>query len=391
MINSRNSSSKLTTVLLILPYMGLFFLVWKQNDHFMHANFVSISSSVGYDPTIAITHGEQASYSQTAHSSYYSSSSPNASHSYGWDLSNPLGIPKGEAPALPSIRVSHQESAADQRKYYGGAGDKPHLGGFTEFDSDGISPNAWKNMVTHYGIRSVLDIGCGRGISTTWFLYHGLRVKCAEGSHDAVEKTLLPDPATQVTEHDFSRGPWWPKDTYDAAWAVEFLEHVGVNYHFNYVSAFRKAAILFVTSSRWGGWHHVEVHFDPWWIRKYESYGFHYDPELTEQVRKWAREERHIGPHGKRYHAQHIFLSMKVFINPVVAALPQHAHLFPELGCFAKRENGTIVHRECGTGNQAKLESKLPESFRPLPLTAEMDQRWLAMLREKLNMTLLHR
>lgn len=253
----------------------------------------------------------------------------------------------------------------------------------------GISPNVWKNMIKEYGVRSLLDVGCGRGISSSWFLYHGARIKCAEGSHDAVERTLLPDPATQVTEHDFSRGPWWPKETYDAVWAVEFLEHVGVNYHFNYITAFRKAALIFVTSSRWGGWHHVEVHMDDWWIKKYESYGFHYSPELSQQVKNWAQSENNIGPDGKKFRAQHIRMSMKVFVNPVVAALPEHAHLFPEMGCFVNTaKDGRPVQRECGTaGKQKDLESKLPDSFKPLELTDEMDKKWMDMLRDKVNLT----
>jgi len=138
---------------------------------------------------------------------------------------NPLGIPPGEAVNLPSIRV--QEEAVDkERKIYGGAGDKKHLGGFTELDLNGISPAVWRKMLLEYGIHSVLDVGCGRGISTSWFALQGARVLCVEGSHDAIEKSILTEVVPDgVVEHDFSRGPWWPGDTYDAAWAVEFLEH----------------------------------------------------------------------------------------------------------------------------------------------------------------------
>ena len=126
-------------------------------------------------------------------------------------------------------------------------------------DNHGISPATWKYMMEQLGVNSVLDVGCGRGISTLWFYTHKADVLCAEGSHDAAQKSMLPDPSTQVVEHDFSRGPWWPPTrTYDAAWSVEFLEHVNVQYQFNYVTAFRKCALLFVTSSSWGGWHHVE-------------------------------------------------------------------------------------------------------------------------------------
>lgn len=302
----------------------------------------------------------------------------------GWDPLNPLALPAGGAQNLPSIRV--EEPDVDQkRKIYGGAGDKKHLGGFTTFDGMGVSPATWKFMIERYGVKSLLDVGCGRGISTLWFLKHGVDILCAEGSHDAVTKSLLPDPANQIVEHDFSRGPWWPEKTYDAVWSVEFLEHVNRQYHFNYITAFRKCALLFVTSSRNGGWHHTEVHMDDWWIRKYESYGFQYSKELTDEIRKVAAQERQKGelsPNGQPYNAQHIWLTMKVFINPVVAALPQHAHLFPEHGCYQSRSGGELIHRECGSDG---IETPLDESFYPLVLTPEMDKEWEEIVKKNIQ------
>ena len=32
------------------------------------------------------------------------------------------------------------------------------------------------------------------------------------------------------------------------------------NYQHNYLTTFLKAALIFVTHSNWGSWHHVEVH-----------------------------------------------------------------------------------------------------------------------------------
>jgi hypothetical protein len=131
--------------------------------------------------------------------------------------------PMGKAVALPSVRV--EKTSVESESIYGGIGDKPHLGGFTDLDHEGVSPAVWKWMVTYLGVQSVLDVGCGRGISTSWFYFHGVDVLCVEGSHHAVESTVLPDPGL-IVEHDFSRGPWWPDKTYDAIWCVEFLEHV---------------------------------------------------------------------------------------------------------------------------------------------------------------------
>jgi Methyltransferase domain len=137
-----------------------------------------------------------------------------------------LAIPKGKAIALPSVRVAKEEFKSNEQ--YGGKGDKPHLGGFTDMDHHGVSPAVWKWMMTYIGVHSILDVGCGRGISTSWFYFHGADVLCVEGSHDAIENTVIPD-TSRIVEHDFSRGPWWPEKTYDAVWCVEFLEHVRMN------------------------------------------------------------------------------------------------------------------------------------------------------------------
>ncbi len=112
--------------------------------------------------------------------------------------------PLGKAVALPSIRG--HESEGVNHGSYGGKGDKPHLGGFASNDIDmmGVSPAAWKLMVEQHGIKSLLDVGCGRGISTSWFHMHGVDAQCVEGSHDAVEQSVLPP--SLITEHDFSRG-----------------------------------------------------------------------------------------------------------------------------------------------------------------------------------------
>lgn len=307
-------------------------------------------------------------------------------------LINPLSIRKGQAQNLPSVRVE-DEQLDSSRAIYGGKGDKKHLGGFTAIDMHGISPAVWKHAVQNWTAQSALDVGCGRGISTSWFYTHGLRVQCVEGSHDAIEKSMVPDKSL-IVEHDFSRGPWWPGDTFDIAWSVEFLEHVNLQFHYNYVSALRKAAIIMVTSSRWGGWHHVEVHPDEWWIQKYEAYGFRYSEKLTKEIRSVAQKERQdnivFPPNGELLMAQHVFSSMKVFLNPTVSALPEHAHLFAEHGCFT---NYNEPNHKCGVPVNpknprnvatAKAETPLDPSFLPLELTPEQDEAWYKIVKDNI-------
>jgi SAM-dependent methyltransferase len=316
--------------------------------------------------------------------------------------SSPLVVPVGQPPNLPRIDArakdnehENEQAAATAMATRGIYGGDQGLGGFTEFDPDGISPLVWANMMSELGIRSMMDVGCGRGVSTRWFLEHSAKVLCVEGSHDAVTKSFLP--SELIVEHDYSRGPWWPRGTYDAAWSVEFLEHVSRQYMPNYIQTLRKAAVIFVSSSRWGGWHHVEIHNDEWWIRKFASYGFTYDEKLTERVREWAEYEQDTSnytlPNGDKPNAQHVYMSMKVFLNPAVASLPAHAHLFPEDGCLGderpaeQRKPGMLryVPRKCGTGPDGGKETPLPGSFRPLPVDVSMHEKWLKAIRAEIT------
>jgi hypothetical protein len=109
-------------------------------------------------------------------------------------LRNPLALPPGSPLNLPSIRTKAKDegNVDEERNIYGGAGDKKHLGGFTELDLHGINPTLWTQMIQTYGVRSFLDIGCGRGTSSRWFLEHGADILCVEGSHDAILKSFLP-------------------------------------------------------------------------------------------------------------------------------------------------------------------------------------------------------
>jgi hypothetical protein len=171
--------------------------------------------------------------------------------------------------------------------------------------------------------------------------------------------------------------------------AKKYLRQVGRNFQHNYLTAFRKSALIFVSHSLWGGHHHVEVHNDEFWIEKMAMFGFIHSPGLTKKVREIAKGEKFtsIAPNGIKLNAQHVWLTMQVFINPSVAALPQHAHLMAEPGCFVPSSGGEIVHRECGTGNQpcAKLESVLPENFRALSLDPMHEKQWFEYVKPKVK------
>jgi hypothetical protein len=210
----------------------------------------------------------------------------------------------------------------------------------------GQDEHVWTYMVKFLNVRSVIDVVCGRGWSTKWFVDHNVDALCVEGSHDAVSQSLLPP--EKIVEHDFARGPWWPSKTYDVVWSIEFVEHVSRQFIAHYLPIFRRAAIIMITHSVWGGWHHVEVHEQYWWIVRMELAGFLYSDELTEKMKAQVTSG-----------AEHLIHRLLVFLNPVVGKLPEHDHLMGGPGC------GEAI-KDRGDAYACVGPDKLPERYFPV-------------------------
>jgi len=246
-------------------------------------------------------------------------------------------------------------------------------------------------MMEKIGIKSILDVGCGRGISTSFFQLQGLDTYCVEGSHDGVTQTLIPNSGI-ITEHDFSRGPWWPSKTVDAVWCVELLEHIGRNYHPNLFPTFKKAGLVFASHSIWGGWHHVEIHMAEWWIAKFQMHGFIYSEYLTNMIHKAAsncKTKTDSCPKKSLLYncrAQHIWTNLLVFINPAVASLPEHAHLLSEFGCG--KTSGHDEGRDCGEqAGDGAPETPLPDEFKPILFDDDKFKEWEDMIQKATNVS----
>ena len=74
---------------------------------------------------------------------------------------------------------------------------------------------------------------------------------------------------------------------FDLCWCVEFLEHVKEKYASNYFNTFAKCKYVFCTFAPIGkgGYHHVNLQNEAYWIRMFEKYNFKYDKKNTEKIR----------------------------------------------------------------------------------------------------------
>lgn len=188
-------------------------------------------------------------------------------------------------PPLAMADTKHASQVEFQRKragYGGDASDGAHIGGWKHNDTQGWEPNVWNWLIDIQKVNTFMDIGCGAGIVTKYFLDRGVDARCVEASNEAINHSFVP--RDRIIQHDFTRGPWYPKETVDVMYTVEFLEHVDQQYLDNVVALMKSARYIVMSASKMGGWSHVNVHFKWWWIEIMESYGFKYSPRLTEVV-----------------------------------------------------------------------------------------------------------
>ena len=170
-----------------------------------------------------------------------------------------------------------------------------HLGGFIQGGDPGTwCPALWKWAIHKYGVRSMLDVGCGEGHSTKFFRDHGCEIQGIEGCQRAIDQSVVPG---AVALHDFCHGPFRASRKYDLVWSCEFLEHVDRAYLPNILQTFDAAAkAIFVTHAFPGqevGHHHVNCQPSHYWIRHIESLGFTCDVQATLEARTATLDDYH--------------------------------------------------------------------------------------------------
>lgn len=250
---------------------------------------------------------------------------------------------------------------------------------------------AWKQMMQHWNVQSVLEVGvCGS--ATSWFAMHNTsKTACVVPTVDSEW------PKEWQIQHNFNEGPWQKHSTvktlksFDVGWAIDLLLNQPKNLE-NYLESLRATAVLVMSIPP-----ELAGKSQEYWISTMEkSYGFQYNRDLTEELQQWALEiDRKIGILLKKdadtaTALADSMVSLHVFLNPVVSAMKQHAHLFQEHGCYLGKltkeyrmpGQSAILHRPCGSGSDKfiSIESTLPVNFTPRSLSLAMDDQWGSFL-----------
>lgn len=163
-----------------------------------------------------------------------------------------------------------------------------HLGGCSVGgDPATYYPIMWEYIVNKYGIKSVLDVGCGVGHSAKFFQSLGCDIIAVDGSIETKNSSLVPE---HHLTHDYENGNIFKsydieflgkngKDIQiDLAWCCEFVEHVYEEYSQNFIDDFKMCKYVAMTHAvpGQGGYHHVNCQPKEYWIDVMSKNGFTY-------------------------------------------------------------------------------------------------------------------
>lgn len=153
-----------------------------------------------------------------------------------------------------------------------------HLGGHRNVTN--VDTQILPYLVSKYGIKTMVDIGCGPGGMKSIAEVLNISWTGVDGDFTLKDKE-------DIVIHDFSKEKLDLKQEFDLAWSSEFLEHVDEKYIDNYLPVFAKANIVVATAAVPGtpGHHHVNCKDLDYWSEVFARYNMFYDEKETHYLK----------------------------------------------------------------------------------------------------------
>lgn len=154
--------------------------------------------------------------------------------------------------------------------------------------------NMWRMLKEELNVRSVLDIGSGRGESMKVF-QEEINIPSVLGIEgDAANVFLSIVPGNMV--HDFSSGPFVMGSVVDLCWSCWVMEHIDEPVLHNLMNTFKNCRYVAAgVAINQGGQHHVTMHpWEGWWEELFKDFGFEVLKNLTLKTKKeeFSKEDR---------------------------------------------------------------------------------------------------
>lgn len=163
------------------------------------------------------------------------------------------------------------------------------FGSWTQFKSaDNIDNVVLKYIIDTFDIKTMVDIGCGRGKQVESAREMGIDAIGIDGSPSL---TIYNKP--HFIMHDYTQGKLEGIGKFDLGWSVEFLEHVFSKYIPNFLDTFSHCKFVLCTHALPGqrGTHHVNCQTNEYWLDIFTQYGFTQNTDVTTKIREIAENQ----------------------------------------------------------------------------------------------------
>lgn len=149
-------------------------------------------------------------------------------------------------------------------------------GGSTNVDIESL-----KYAIKRWGVKTVLDIGCGTGGQVFEAAKLGIKAYGVDGTKDIPRTKNFQKVDYRLESSTFNID-------FDLGWSVEFVEHIEENCIPVFMKDFLKCKRVILTAAPpfWGGKNHVNEQSEVYWIHKFQEYGFSFNIEETLRIRK---------------------------------------------------------------------------------------------------------
>jgi len=164
----------------------------------------------------------------------------------------------------------------------------PGLGGNVhQGDPFSFSPRVWTYLVHRFGVKSVLDVGCGEGHAAKYFSsVLGCITLAMDGLRENLDGAVYP-----IIVHDLRKVAFVTK--VDLVHCVEVAEHLEAEFVDNLFMTFSAGRVLSMTHAVPGqdGHHHVNCQSTDYWRDNAARFGFSLAAEDTRRVRELAEQD----------------------------------------------------------------------------------------------------
>lgn len=157
-----------------------------------------------------------------------------------------------------------------------------HLGGHK--NRTHLDHGVLEYMKQTYGIKSMLDIGCGPAGMVKLARSMNIEATGIDGDFEVPRPDV---DESWVVIHDYEKGSAPINKNVDLVWSCEFVEHVYEEFVPNFMKDFQRGKFVVMTFAppNTPGHHHVNCNTKEYWIDVFKQHNFSFDQNLTDKIK----------------------------------------------------------------------------------------------------------